>query len=161
MSSKTSDKSIAVTIGSGNVFADLGMQDPEADLAKAKLAHEICNLIERKRLTQTRAALILRTAQPEVSRLMRGHLHRFSTGKLLGFLMALGRDVQISHRAARSKAGASLWVVSESPSSSVHERVALRAGHARVARRKAAAKKVIKSLGRSRPRRRVGAKHPR
>ena len=42
----------AVTEGSGNVFADLGVAEPEEELAKAQLAGHIREAIKRRKLTQ-------------------------------------------------------------------------------------------------------------
>lgn len=45
-------KEIAVTTGSGNVFADIGLPKPEEELAKAQLASHIRHVIERRHLTK-------------------------------------------------------------------------------------------------------------
>jgi predicted XRE-type DNA-binding protein len=59
---------------SGNVFADLGLSDPEERLAKADLAIAISREIESRDLTQAEAADLLGAAQPDVTNLMRGRL---------------------------------------------------------------------------------------
>lgn len=101
------------TKSSGNVFADLGLDNPEELLAKAKLALEISRILERRRLTQAKAAEILGVDPAKVSALVRGRLTGFSTDRLLRFLVALGHDVEIkvrlkpsSRRAARIKVDA-------------------------------------------------------
>ena len=43
----------------GNVFADLGLPNPEELLAKAELAHRIHVLIKQRKLTQRKAAELL------------------------------------------------------------------------------------------------------
>jgi hypothetical protein len=43
---------IPVTPSSGNVFADLGVPQPEEELAKADLAIHLRDAIKRRRLTQ-------------------------------------------------------------------------------------------------------------
>jgi predicted XRE-type DNA-binding protein len=97
--------------GSGNVFADLGLPDPEQLLAKAELARQILNIITRRRLTQTQAAELLGIDQPKVSALTRGKLSGFSMERLFHFLNALGRDVQITVKAKpRSRQQAHLKV---------------------------------------------------
>ena len=83
------------TESSGNVFADLGVTDPEEALAKAALARAISTLIAERRLTQVQAAELLGIDQPKVSALMRGRLAGFSIDRLLRFLLALDRDVEI------------------------------------------------------------------
>lgn len=47
---------IPVTAGSGNVFADIGLPEPEEELTKAQLASQIRQAIKRQRLTQAAAA---------------------------------------------------------------------------------------------------------
>jgi predicted XRE-type DNA-binding protein len=91
---------IKVTRGSGNVFADLGLPQPEERLAKAALAGELARLIRGKGLTQKAAAERLEIDQPKVSHLLHGRLAGFSTERLMGFLTALGRDVEIVVKAA-------------------------------------------------------------
>jgi predicted XRE-type DNA-binding protein len=54
-----------VTKGSGNVFADLGMPDAEAELVKAQLTFQIAKRIKALGLTQTAAAARLGVSQPE------------------------------------------------------------------------------------------------
>ena len=63
--------------GSGNVFADIGLTNPEERLAKADLAIGISQAIRTRRPTQTRAAHMLGIDQPKISRLLRGSAIRF------------------------------------------------------------------------------------
>ncbi|MGH9817994.1 MAG: helix-turn-helix domain-containing protein [Candidatus Acidiferrales bacterium] len=87
--------------GSGNVFADLGFPDAEEMLAKAELAQKITTIIERRRLTQMRAAEVLGVDQPKISALKRGRLSGFSLERLVRSLILLGRDVEIVVRKRR------------------------------------------------------------
>jgi len=80
---------------SGNVFADLGLPNPEDRLAKAALARRISEVIAERRLTQLEAAALLGIDQPKIFALVRGRLGRFSLERLMRFLNVLGRDVQI------------------------------------------------------------------
>jgi len=84
-----------ITKSTGNVFADLGLPAPEERLAKAKLAAEIARVIAVRRLTQRAAAALMGIDQPKVSHLLHGRLAGFSTDRLLTWLTALGRDVEI------------------------------------------------------------------
>lgn len=89
---------------SGNVFADLGLPDPDEHLAKAQLASRINDIIDDLSLTQSEVAKLLGVDQPKVSALMRGRLAGFSLARLFGFLNALHYDVQIViKRKPRSK----------------------------------------------------------
>lgn len=84
-----------VQISNGNVFADLGLPNPEERLVKAQLASKISSLIDQKNLTQIEAAELLGIDQPKVSALTKGRLSGFSVERLLRFLNALGNDVEI------------------------------------------------------------------
>ncbi|RLB87815.1 MAG: XRE family transcriptional regulator [Deltaproteobacteria bacterium] len=86
---------IKVEKSSGNVFADLGVANPEEALAKAELARRISQIISKRHLSQKKAATLLGIDQPKVSALMRGRLSGFSTERLFKFLNDLGRDVEI------------------------------------------------------------------
>jgi predicted XRE-type DNA-binding protein len=85
----------AVTESSGNVFADLGLPDAEAELVKAQLTFQIAKRIKELGLTQTAAAARLGLSQPDVSRLMRRRPTGFSTDRLLALLTGLDMDVDI------------------------------------------------------------------
>jgi predicted XRE-type DNA-binding protein len=83
-------------VSSGNVFADLGLPNPEELLAKAELAHKITVLIKKRGLTQAQAAKLLKVDQPKISSLIRGRLTGFSIERLMRFLLLLGQDIRIS-----------------------------------------------------------------
>lgn len=81
--------------GSGNVFKDLGFENPEEELAKARLASMIYDIIEERGLRQAEAAKILGIDQPKVSALKNGRLGGFSMERLFSFLGKLDRDIEI------------------------------------------------------------------
>ena len=87
----------------GNVFADLGLVEPEARLAKAELARRISEIVAERQLTQTDAPELLGIDQPKISALLRGRLGGFSFERLMRFLTILGRDVQIVVKAKPGK----------------------------------------------------------
>ncbi len=89
------DEKVKYEKSSGNVFADLGLPEPEDRIAKAELARQICNIISRRKLTQKAAAELLGIDQPKVSALLRGKLTGFSLERLIRLLNVLGRDVEI------------------------------------------------------------------
>jgi predicted XRE-type DNA-binding protein len=92
-----------VQAGSGNVFADLGYADAKERTLKVQLAMEVNRLLQARGITQTEAAKTLRILQPHVSDLARYRLDRFSVERLMGFLVALGRDVEIRIRARAAR----------------------------------------------------------
>ncbi len=78
--------------GSGNVFADMGLPEPDENLTKAQLVSHIRQVIKRQRLTQATAAGIMGIIQPKVSALLNGRLANFSSERLMRLLTALGQD---------------------------------------------------------------------
>ncbi|MBE9120063.1 XRE family transcriptional regulator [Tychonema sp. LEGE 07199] len=88
------NKTMKVHSSSGNVFADLGLPNPDELLIKAELAHQISELISEQ-VTQIEAAKILEISHPQISALMRGKLSDFSTERLFRFINALGSNVEI------------------------------------------------------------------
>ena len=78
---------------SGNVFADLDLEQPEQELLKAR------------GLTQAKAGEILGIKQPHVSALMRNRSGTFSVERLMQFLTDLGQDVEITVRPTRKEHG--------------------------------------------------------
>lgn len=94
-----------ITRGSGNVFADLGLPNPEQQLIKARLTFQIYRIIKQRGLTQSQAAAALGIRQPHVSPLMRNRAGSFSVGRLLEFLTHLGQDVEVTVRPTRGDRG--------------------------------------------------------
>src|SRR5882762_9587829 len=92
---RASRKSEKIEISSGNVFADLGFEDSEERLLKAKLASKIAQLIEDKGWTQAQTAACTALDQPKVSRLLRGQLSGFSADRLFAVLNRLGHSVEV------------------------------------------------------------------
>src|SRR5271170_36701 len=80
---------------SGNVFADIGVRDPEDAAFRADLVKKISEVIEDKGLSQNEIARILGIDQPKVSKLVRGRISGFTSDRLFRFLTALGCDVRI------------------------------------------------------------------
>lgn len=92
---QTRPKTEKVEVSSGNVFADLGFEDSEERLLKAKLATKIAQLIEEKGWTQAQTAERTALDQPKVSRLLRGQLSGFSADRLFAVLNRLGHSVEV------------------------------------------------------------------
>lgn len=89
------DDEIELELRDGNVFADLGIENSEEELTKAKLVWEIEQVIKKKKWTQQQAAKVMGINQPKVSALMRRKLDGFSVKRLRLFLNALGQDIDI------------------------------------------------------------------
>jgi predicted XRE-type DNA-binding protein len=100
MRKKSNDDQARTNIeeGSGNVFADLGLEDADELFARAQLGFHVYQLLTARKLKQREAASLLGIKQPEVSHLMNGHFSRFTTDKLLDFLKRLDQKVTIQIR---------------------------------------------------------------
>jgi len=79
--------------GSGNVFADIGLENADELFARAQIGVEVLRILQTRKLKQREIATLLGIKQTEVSHLMNGHFSRFSEGKLLAFLKKLDREV--------------------------------------------------------------------
>jgi len=93
----------AVEKSSGNVFADLGLSNPEERLAKAKLMLLIKKTIEHKGLTQTEAAELVGVGQSDISNIMRGRGRTYTMDRLFAIVHALGGKVTIEATLGRKK----------------------------------------------------------
>jgi predicted XRE-type DNA-binding protein len=93
--SKKDQREIAFAEGSGNVFADLGLQDADELFTRAQIGFHVYTILKAKKLKQREIATLLDIAQPDVSHLMNGHYSRFTTDKLLDSLKRLDRNVTI------------------------------------------------------------------
>lgn len=118
-------RKIEVEESSGNVFADLGLPDPEERLAKALLSRAITNAVKQRGLTQAEAARILGTTQPKVSDLVRGNLGSFTMDRLFRYLTRAEHghphrgDTGRLERAARPRAGGLLKGAASHPDDGV------------------------------------------
>ena len=111
---KKREAKIPVTASSGNVFADLGLPEPEEELTKAQLASPIRQAIERQHLTQVAAAGLMGIGQPKVSAILNGRLGNFSSERLMRLLTTLGQDVEITIKAKpRSRPRGRIRVIAE------------------------------------------------
>ncbi len=90
-----------VLMGSANIFADIGLPDAEAHLLKAEIVAEIYRLSRERKLTQEQLGSLVGVSQPEVSRLFKGRFREYSVERLMSFLTAFDRDVEIIVRPHR------------------------------------------------------------
>jgi predicted XRE-type DNA-binding protein len=103
----------AIVQSSGNVFVDLRLPNAVDKQTRVRLAVAINQVIQERRLSQTAAAHLLNINQPKISALANYRLEGFSVERLMSFLNALDRDVEIVIRKKpRSKRAASIVVTS-------------------------------------------------
>lgn len=96
---------IEVDIGSGNVFADLGLPDADKLKIKSGLVIEITRAIRSLGLTQKAAAERMGIPQPKVSAMLRGDFTNLSERKLMDCLNRLGYDIEIKVKPANEPIG--------------------------------------------------------
>ena len=88
-------RKVKVEVGSGNTFADLRLPDADTHFLKAQIVSEIYRLTNERKLTQARAGKLMGITQPEISRMFKGQFREYSVDRLMGFLTAFDRDVEI------------------------------------------------------------------
>lgn len=79
-----------------NIFADLGLPDADNHFVKAQIVAELYRLTTQRKLTQLKAGELMGISQPEVSRLFKGNFREYSIERLMSFLTAFDRDVEIT-----------------------------------------------------------------
>lgn len=94
-----------VTVQAESAFHALGLDDADDLVVRAELMRKIAEIIDDRRLTQTRAGELLGMDQPRVSALLRGKITKFSTDRLLRALSDLGQDVELRIVPAKSGKG--------------------------------------------------------
>ena len=81
----------------GSIFDDLGFDAAEASNLKirAALMLAIEQELDRRKLTQAKAAKLLQVAQPRISDLKRGKIQLFTIDVLVNMLAKLGKPVSL------------------------------------------------------------------
>lgn len=92
---KQAANEITITPSSGNMYADLGLPNPDERRTKAELARQIDMIFTECKLTQRAAAAILGISQPKISNLLNGRLSGFSVERLTEFLIFLVCATQV------------------------------------------------------------------
>lgn len=84
-----------ITVGSGNVYADLQIKNPEEMLRKAQLVASLQDIIEKRGLSQREAAKCMGLTQSKLSLLLRGKFQGVSEAKIMDCHAKLGSEVKI------------------------------------------------------------------
>src|SRR5450432_3468605 len=84
-----------ITMGSGDVFTDLGFSPAESRnlRLRSQMMTALRKFIEKEGWTQADAARRLKVSQPRVSDLTRGKINQFSLDTLVNLLTAAGLEV--------------------------------------------------------------------
>jgi predicted XRE-type DNA-binding protein len=89
--------------GSGNVFADLDLPNPDDLLLKSNIVIELRKLIAARGLTQLKAAKLVGISQPDLSRLLCGSFDDYSAERLMKMLTAFEQDIEIVMKPHRKR----------------------------------------------------------
>ncbi|MDP1730365.1 MAG: helix-turn-helix transcriptional regulator [Devosia sp.] len=81
--------------GGGNVFADFGHANAEAEQLKTTLAAQIIRVLDARGLTVRAAAELTGTAAADFSRIRRAKLDRFTIDRLMMVLGRLGQGIEV------------------------------------------------------------------
>src|SRR5437762_3212717 len=93
---------IKVERSCGNVFRDIGLENPELLLVKATLISEIRSTMEERHLTDAAAAKVLGITPDDVDALLRGDVDdRYSMRRLASMLHTVNEGN--NHRTERAK----------------------------------------------------------
>jgi predicted XRE-type DNA-binding protein len=101
-------KTETVDVGTGDVFRDLGLADPDERRLRVELAMRLNDLIKELNLSQTGVAKVIGIPQPHVSELRNYKLSRFSSERLMHFITQFDKDVEIVIRPKASNHAAGL-----------------------------------------------------
>jgi predicted XRE-type DNA-binding protein len=106
--SKTRDSEVEES--SGNIFADIGVQQPDEALAKAKLMRLIKLAIGHEGLTQFQAAERAGVAQSDISNIVRGRGRTYTMDRLFSIIHGFGGNVTIEAEIGRAKERISVFI---------------------------------------------------
>ena len=93
--------------GTGNVFRDLKVPNPDLEQLRSILAARIIRVLDEKGLSVRRAHEITGIAAADFSRIRQAKLGRFTIDRLMAILNRLGQKVEVSvtiHARAARKA---------------------------------------------------------
>lgn len=90
------DETIEIVRGSGNVFRDLNLPNPELEQLRAILAARIIGVLDDAGMTVRKAHEITGFAAADFSRIRRANLDRFTIDRLMGILHRLDQEVEVS-----------------------------------------------------------------
>lgn len=81
---------------SGNIFADLGLPDPDVHLAKAMLVSQLSKSIKRMKFTIAKAAVKLGLQAEELRNILKGRFRSYTLERLIRFHTQLGQPIEFA-----------------------------------------------------------------
>jgi predicted XRE-type DNA-binding protein len=99
MQKMSSEKQPEIEVSTGNIFADLGLDDADELYTRACLGVQVMKILKERSYSHKGTAELLGLKQSEVAALMRAEFSRFSQERLIGFLNKLNQKViiHVSH----------------------------------------------------------------
>ena len=91
-----SDNDCELVHGTGNVFRDLGLPNPEIEQLKTILAAKIIGVLDDQVMTVKRAHELTGYAAADFSRIRQAKLSRFTIDRLMAMLGKLDQDVEVT-----------------------------------------------------------------
>lgn len=85
---------------SGNIYQDFGFDNADEMLMKATIVAEIQKQMEKRKLTQSKAASLLGIPQPKLSMILRGHFEGYTIDRLLRYARAFGKVATLKFKSA-------------------------------------------------------------
>jgi predicted XRE-type DNA-binding protein len=89
------DEPLELIRGSGNLFADCGYPNADAEHLKALLAAQIIGVLDDKTLTVRKAEELTGIAAADFSRIRKTKLDRFTIDRLMTILNRLDQEVDV------------------------------------------------------------------
>ena len=89
------DEPLELVRGSGNVFADFGYPNADAEQLKALLAAQIIGVLDDRALTVRKAEDMTGIAAADFSRIRKTKLDRFTIDRLMTILNRLDQEVDV------------------------------------------------------------------
>jgi len=102
---KSNLQGVEILESSGNIYADLGIEDAAKQKIKSDLVIQIIKAMKRLGLTQDQAAKRMGISQPKVSGMIRGDFSNLSERKLMDCLARLGFNIEIRVRPVKQAVG--------------------------------------------------------
>ena len=87
---------IEIIRGSGNVFRDLDLPNPELEQFRAVLAARIIKVLDQTGMSVRKAQQVTGTAAADFSRIRQANLSRFTVDRLMGILHRLDQQIDVS-----------------------------------------------------------------
>ncbi len=96
MTGKNKKEPLEIVRGSGNIFRDFNMPNPDLEQLRAILAARIIDVLDKKKLSVRKAQSLTGFAAADFSRVRNADIGRFSTDRLMTMLYRLGQEVKVS-----------------------------------------------------------------